>query len=318
MEFAHVPVLLEECIRGLNIKPGGTYIDGTVGGAGHAAEILARLDREGTLLGIDRDGCAVEAAGKRLEALGARARVIVEKGNFSDIKQVCEKHGIGEADGILLDLGVSSYQLEEEERGFSYQRDALLDMRMDESAELTAETVINEYPEERLARVIREYGEEKWAARIASFITERRKRKRIRTTGELVDIIKAAIPAGARRSGPHPAKRTFQAVRIEVNDELGHLRKAIAPAAEMLAKGGRLCIITFHSLEDRIVKEEFLKLTKRCTCPPELPVCVCGKVPVGRIVNRKPILPSREEVENNPRARSAKLRILEKTAGEGL
>lgn len=312
MEFNHKPVLLEECIENLNIKQDGIYIDGTLGGAGHSSEIYKRLGKDGVLIGIDQDSYAIEASRERLSSIGGQARIILENTNFKNIKEVCRKHNIEYVDGILFDLGVSSYQLDEGERGFSYQKDAPLDMRMDRRQPLDAGTVVNEYDEDAIKRIIRDYGEERWAARIASFIVKARKEKRIETTGELVDIIKAAIPSSARREGPHPAKRTFQAIRIEVNNELGILRQAIDDAISLLRPEGRLCIITFHSLEDRIVKEEFQRKVKPCTCPPSFPVCVCGKVPEAELVFRKPILPSTGELEDNPRARSAKLRVIKK------
>lgn len=312
MEFNHKPVMLEECIENLNIKQDGIYIDGTLGGAGHSSEIYKRLGKNGILIGIDQDSCAIQASKEKLGSIGGQARIIYENTNFRNIKDVCKKNHIDHVDGILLDLGVSSYQLDEEERGFSYQKDAPLDMRMDRRQTLDARVVVNEYDENALRKIIQDYGEERWAARIASFIVKERQKKRIETTGELVDIIKAAIPSYARRDGPHPAKRTFQAIRIEVNNELGILKQTIDDAVSMLRPGGRLCIITFHSLEDRIVKHAFQKMAKPCTCPPGFPVCVCGKVPEAVIVSKKPILPSVGEIEENPRARSAKLRVIEK------
>lgn len=312
MEFNHRPVLLEECIEHLNIKSDGIYVDGTLGGAGHSSEIYRRLGKEGTLVGIDRDAFAVETSEKRLKALGGQARLVIARGNFMDMRNICQRNGISGVDGILLDIGVSSHQLDEAERGFSYQNDAPLDMRMDKTQELNAAVIVNEYEEAEIKDIIREYGEERWAARIAAFIVEARKRKKIETTGELVDIIKAAIPSAARREGPHPAKRTFQALRIAVNNELGALEKAVDEAVELLRPGGRLCIITFHSLEDRIVKVKFQEKAKPCTCPKEYPVCVCGRIPVAKLITRKPVLPSEKEVEENPRSRSAKLRVLEK------
>jgi len=312
MEFVHKPVLLNECIEYLNIKPEGVYIDATAGGAGHASEIYRRLNEKGTLIAIDQDSYAIEVSGNRLKSLEQKARLILENTNFINIREVCEKNCIISADGVLMDLGVSSYQLDNAERGFSYQKDSPLDMRMDRNSSLTAETVVNEYSQEELRDVIQNYGEEKWAARIAQFIVDRRKKGKIKTTGELVDIIKAAIPSSARREGPHPAKRTFQAIRIEVNNELGILNTAIDNALSILNPGGRLCIITFHSLEDRIVKNAFQKKQKPCTCPPEFPACICGKKKEGTIITRKPVIPSEEELKENPRARSAKLRVIEK------
>jgi 16S rRNA (cytosine1402-N4)-methyltransferase len=312
MEFNHKPVLLDECLENLNIKPDGTYIDGTLGGAGHASQIYQRLGSGGTFLGFDQDSFALETSHKRLESLGGQARLILVNTNFKNIREVCGEREIDGVDGILMDLGVSSHQLDEAERGFSYQKEAPLDMRMDRSNPLSAEIIVNEYSEEEIKEIIREYGEEKWAARIASFIARERAKKRIETTLDLVDIIKAAIPSAARREGPHPAKRTFQAIRIAVNNELGILSQAIAGAVEVLKPGGRLCIITFHSLEDRIVKNEFQAKVNPCTCPPVFPVCVCKKARQAVPVSRKPIVPTDEEIETNPRARSAKLRVIEK------
>lgn len=308
MDFNHRPVLLDECIESLNIKSDGKYLDGTLGGAGHSMEILKKLDK-GTLIGIDQDNFAIEIAGERLKKVQSSASVVLIKGNFRDMAQLLRKNGIDGVDGILLDIGVSSHQLDEAERGFSYKQDAPLDMRMDRSLEVDAATIVNTYSEKEINDIIRQYGEENWAARIASFIVKVRETEKIETTGHLVDIIKAAIPANARREGPHPAKRTFQALRIAVNDELGALKDAIDSAAEILNPEGRLSIITFHSLEDRIVKTEFNKREKPCTCPPSFPVCVCGKKPELKVLTRKPILPSEEEVEENPRSRSAKLRV---------
>lgn len=307
MEFEHKPVLLQECIDSLNIDKDGTYIDGTLGGAGHSSEIIKRLDK-GTLIGIDQDQKAIETAGERLGRLKRDAGLILINGNFRNMRMLAAQHGIEAVDGILLDIGVSSYQLDEAERGFSYQQDAPLDMRMDRTRSLDAAEIVNTYDEKAIRKIITDYGEENWAARIAAFITEARKEKRIETTGQLVDIIKAAIPAQARREGPHPAKRTFQALRIAVNDELAALEDAVEDAVRLLKPGGRLSIITFHSLEDRIVKNEFQKREKPCTCPPSFPVCVCGKKPELKVLTRKPILPSEKEVEENPRSRSAKLR----------
>ncbi|NJD02098.1 MAG: 16S rRNA (cytosine(1402)-N(4))-methyltransferase RsmH [Ruminiclostridium sp.] len=312
MEFNHKPVLLEECIENLNIRPDGIYIDGTLGGAGHSSEIYRRLGKEGILLGIDQDAFALEISQKRLRSTGGQAGLIFAKGNFRDIGEICRKHGIDKADGILLDLGVSSHQLDEGERGFSYQKDAPLDMRMDRQSKLDAAAIVNEYDEYEIKKIIREYGEENWASRIASFIVKARKDKRIESTGQLVEIIKAAIPGPARREGPHPAKRTFQALRITVNDELEALKQVIGDATAVLKEGGRLCIITFHSLEDRIVKNGFQSREKPCTCPKEFPVCVCGNKPELRVITRKPIIPSGNELDENPRSRSAKLRVAEK------
>lgn len=307
MDFNHRPVLLDECIESLNMRSDGTYLDGTLGGAGHSLEILKKLDK-GTLIGIDQDDFAIEIAGERLRKVQSSASVVLIKGNFRDMAQLLRQNGIDGVDGILLDIGVSSHQLDEAERGFSYKQDVPLDMRMDRSREIDAATIVNTYSEKEINDIIRQYGEENWAARIASFIVKARETEKIETTGHLVDIIKAAIPANARREGPHPAKRTFQALRIAVNDELGALKDAIDSAVEILNPEGRLSIITFHSLEDRIVKTEFNKREKPCTCPPSFPVCVCGKQPELKVLTRKPILPSEEELEQNPRSRSAKLR----------
>ena len=311
MDFNHKPVLLDECIESLNIKSDGIYVDGTLGGAGHSLEILKRLDK-GTLVGIDQDEFALRVSQERLEKVQGSANLVLIKGNFRDMEKLLRLNGINAVDGILLDIGVSSHQLDEAERGFSYMQDAPLDMRMDREQELDAATIVNTYGESEIRDIIRDYGEENWAARIASFIVRARSEKRITTTGQLVDIIKAAIPAKARREGPHPAKRTFQALRIAVNDELEALRDAIGEAVEILKPGGRLAIITFHSLEDRIVKTEFSIREKPCTCPPSFPVCVCNKKPELKVLTKKPIVPSGHEIENNPRARSAKLRIAER------
>lgn len=309
MDFKHAPVLFEEVMQALQVKPGGTYIDGTVGGGGHSEGICQRLEGRGRLIAVDRDSDALEAAKARLEAYGCEKTFL--HANYDDAAAIAEAGGMG-AQGILLDLGVSSYQLDNPERGFSYMQDSPLDMRMDESDSLTAYDVVNGYPEDELLRIIRDYGEERWASRIAEFIARERKSRAIETSFELTEIIKAAIPAAARRSGPHPAKRTFQAIRIEVNDELGHLREAASRLPDLLEGGGRIAIISFHSLEDRIVKTEFEKRLNPCTCPKDFPVCVCGKKADVRRVTRKPIEASEEEVEANPRARSAKLRVLEK------
>ena len=310
MEFKHTSVLFNECINGLAIKPDGIYVDGTLGGGGHASGICQNLSKNGTLIGIDRDRDALEAAEKRLAEYECKKYFV--QSNYSDIKEVLEELEIEKIDGALLDLGVSSFQLDNPERGFSYMHDAPLDMRMSQDDDFTAYDVVNDYDAKELTEVIRKYGEERWASRIADFVVEARKTKPIETTSELVDVIKAAIPAAARRTGPHPAKRTFQAIRIEVNDELGQLERAVDEFCDVLAPGGRLCIISFHSLEDRIVKEIINKRINPCTCPKEFPVCVCGKVGDIKKSSNKPILPSEEELENNPRARSAKLRIAEK------
>lgn len=308
MEFHHISVLLNECIDNLNIRPDGIYVDGTMGGGGHSLEIAKRLTT-GRLICVDQDPNAHEAAGKRLAEY--KDRITFVRDNFGNIANILDSLGIEKIDGMLLDIGVSSHQLDEAERGFSYQQDAPLDMRMNPDRPFSAYDVVNGYDEDELDRVIFTYGEERWARRIAQFIVKEREAKPIETTGELVDIIKKAVPKGARKDGPHPAKRTFQAIRIEVNGELEVLQRAIDDVAARLAVGGRLCIITFHSLEDRIVKEAFRKQENPCICPPQFPVCVCGKKPLGRVITRKPILPSKEELEENPRSRSAKLRVLE-------
>ena len=310
MDFKHVSVLYDECIDNLNIDPDGIYVDGTLGGGGHSSGICQRLSEKGTLIGIDRDRDALNAAQKRLEPY--QCNKIFVQSNYSDIKNVLDQLGIEEIDGALLDLGVSSFQLDNSERGFSYMQDAPLDMRMSQDDSFTAYDVINTYSEKELFNIIKTYGEEKWASRISKFIVQERKKAPLETTGQLVDVIKAAIPAAARRDGPHPAKRTFQAIRIEVNDELGQLERAVEEFCDVLADEGRLCIITFHSLEDRIVKNIFNTRANPCTCPKEFPVCVCGKVADIKKISGKPILPSDEELEVNPRSRSAKLRVAEK------
>ena len=310
MEFSHEPVLLGECMQNLAIRLEGVYVDGTLGGGGHSAAILERLGPGGRLIGIDRDGDAIAAATARL---GGDERFAALRGNFHDAAELLGALGVRRIDGMLLDLGVSSYQLDEGARGFSYHADAPLDMRMDRSQALTARTVVNEYSQEELARVLREWGEENWAVQIARVICDRRRTHPIETTGELVDVIDAAIPAKVRRrDGSHPARRTFQALRIEVNDELGPLKQALEDAARLLSPGGRLCVIAFHSLEDRIVKQTFRTLQNPCVCPPSFPVCVCGRRPLGRQLTGKPITASPEELERNPRARSATLRVFER------
>lgn len=310
MEFRHESVLLAQCIEGLNIKPDGIYVDGTLGGGGHSAGICKKLSSEGTLIGIDRDRDALSAASEKLRKYHCKKHFV--QSNYSDVKQVLEDLEIDKIDGALLDLGVSSFQLDNPERGFSYMNDAPLDMRMSQDDDFTAFEVVNEYDKKELANIISKYGEERWASRIAEFIVKKREDKPIETTFELVEIIKSAIPAAARRTGPHPAKRTFQAIRIEVNDELGQLERAVEEFCDVLNPGGRLCIITFHSLEDRIVKEIFNKRANPCTCPKEFPVCVCGKKADIRKITGKPIIPESDETEKNPRARSAKLRIAER------
>lgn len=309
MEFKHVSVLLNECIEGLNIREDGIYVDGTLGGAGHTIKILEKLNGKGRLIGIDQDTEAIMVCSERLK--NYKNATLVHD-NFSNIKKVLSNLNISGVDGILLDLGVSSYQLDTPERGFSYMHDAPLDMRMNEDSDFTAWNIVNEYDKDELVRVIKDYGEERWASRIADFIIRERMKKSIDTTFQLVDVIKAAIPASARRDGPHPAKRTFQAIRIEVNGELDILENAINDCIDCLNPGGRICVITFHSLEDRIVKNVYRKRENPCICPPEFPVCVCGKKPEVKILTRKPILPSVHELEENARSRSAKLRIAEK------
>jgi 16S rRNA (cytosine1402-N4)-methyltransferase len=310
LQFAHEPVLLNECMESLAIRPDGVYVDGTLGGGGHSSNILMRLGEHGRLIGIDRDGDAIAAATARLN--GDR-RFTALRGNFHDVRALLGAIGIERIDGMLLDLGVSSYQLDEGSRGFSYHADAPLDMRMDRSQATSARTIVNEYSQQELARVIRDWGEENWAVQIARVICDRRKAHPIETTGELVDVIDAAIPAKVRRrDGSHPARRTFQALRIEVNDELAPLRAALEDAANMLSPGGRLCVIAFHSLEDRIVKQTFRTLQNPCVCPPSFPVCVCGRKPLGRQLTGKPITAGAEELERNPRSRSATLRVFER------
>ncbi|MCI7412306.1 16S rRNA (cytosine(1402)-N(4))-methyltransferase RsmH [Hornefia butyriciproducens] len=310
MEFRHTPVLLDQCIENLNIRPDGIYVDGTLGGGGHSFHICERLSEQGMLIGIDRDRDALEAAEKRLREFSCRKYFV--QSNYADIRTVLAEKGIEKIDGALLDIGVSSFQLDNAERGFSYMQDAPLDMRMNREDDLTAYDVVNSYDRDELTRIIREYGEERWASRIAAFIVRARAEKPVESTSELVELIKEAIPARARRSGPHPAKRTFQAIRIEVNDELGELSRAVDEYLDVMNPGGRLCIITFHSLEDRIVKQKLQKRADPCTCPPEFPVCVCGKKADIRKVTRKPIVAEASELDLNPRARSAKLRVCEK------
>ncbi len=310
INFSHRSVLLDECIEALDIKPDGIYVDGTAGGGGHSLEIVKRLTEGGRLIAIDRDDAAIAAATARLSAY--LDRVTFVRNNFSSAAEVCRELGIDGIDGILLDLGVSSYQLDTAERGFTHNTDAPLDMRMDRRSELDAYTVVNTYTLERLKKVIWEYGEERFAPKIASAIVKRREKKPIETTGELVDVIKSAIPAAAREGGHHPAKRTFQAIRIEVNGELDAIEPAIRHAKDIMNVGGRIVIITFHSLEDRIVKQTYADMASGCTCPRDLPVCVCGRVPEVKVLTKKPILPSEKELEENPRSRSAKLRVAQK------
>ena len=308
-EFHHVSVLLEECIQGLNIRPDGIYVDGTLGGAGHSSRIAAELTT-GRLIGIDRDPVALKAAGERLAPYSDRVTLVYS--NFCEIAQVLDDLGIDAVDGILLDLGVSSPQLDDGSRGFSYMTDARLDMRMDSGEALTAQTIVNTWSYEELRRILFDYGEERYAPQIAAAICRRREQQPIQTTLELVDVIRSAMPAQALREKQHPAKRSFQAIRIAVNDELGAVRKVMDAAIPRLKQGGRLAIITFHSLEDRIVKNGMAEAAKGCTCPPSFPVCVCGKKPQVKLITRKPVVSGDEELEINPRARSAKLRICEK------
>ncbi len=310
MEFAHKSVLLEETIENLNIKPNGYYVDGTLGGAGHAFCVCQKLDKNGLLIGIDQDGDAILAATERLKPFSDRVKIV--RSNYCDIQRVLDECGVSKVDGIVLDLGVSSYQLDNGERGFSYREDAPLDMRMDQRVTKTAKDIVNTYSESELYRVIRDYGEDKFAKNIAKHIVANRAKKEIETTGELVEIIKAAIPMKVRAVGGHPAKKTFQAIRIELNHELDVLNRSIDTMIDLLNPGGRLCIITFHSLEDRIVKTRFKNNENPCTCPSQFPVCICGKKSKGKVITRKPILPSKEELDNNARSKSAKLRVFEK------
>ena len=308
-EFYHISVLLEECLDGLNIKPDAIYVDGTLGGAGHSSQIAKRLTT-GRLIGIDRDPVALKAAGERLAPYGDRVTLV--HSNFCQIAKVLDDLGIDAVDGVLLDLGVSSPQLDDGERGFSYMTDAPLDMRMNNQDPLSAYNVVNEWSYEELRRILFDYGEERYAPRIADAICRKREVSPIQTTLELVDVIRGAMPAAALREKQHPAKRSFQAIRIAVNDELGAVRQVMDAAIPRLKKGGRLAVITFHSLEDRIVKNAMADASKGCTCPPSFPVCVCGKKPAVKLVNRKPIVSGDAELERNPRARSAKLRVCEK------
>ncbi len=310
MKFEHVSVLLNECIEGLNIKPNGIYVDGTLGGAGHASVVCLKLNHEGHFIGIDQDNNALAVSKERLSKV--QPKVTLVKSNFVDVKNILKDLNIDGVDGMLIDLGVSSHQLDEPSRGFSYMHDAPLDMRMNQDASYNAYEVVNKMSENELYQIIKEYGEERWAKRIANFIVAERATKPIETTYELVEVIKKAIPQGARKDGPHPAKRTFQAIRIAVNRELEIIEPTIQDIVGSMNKGGRLCIITFHSLEDRIVKHAFKSLEDPCTCPRNIPVCVCGKKPLVKVITRKPILPSEQEIEENPRSRSAKLRIIER------
>lgn len=310
MEFKHTSVLLKQTIENLEIKPEGIYLDGTLGGGGHAFAVVSKLKGKGRLIGIDQDEDAIAAAGERLKPYEERITLI--RDNYANAAAVLAGIGIYGVDGIVLDLGVSSYQLDNEERGFSYRYDTALDMRMDRRQSLSAKEIVNEYAETELARILRDYGEEKFAKNIAKHIVAARKDKPLETTGELNEIIKAAIPAKMRAVGGHPSKRTFQAVRIECNRELEVLKDSLDGLIDLLNPGGRLCVITFHSLEDRIVKSAFRKNENPCTCPPDFPVCVCGKQPKGAVVTRKPILPTAQETEENSRAKSAKLRVFMK------
>ena len=311
MEFVHKSVLLKETIDGLKIKPDGIYVDGTLGGGGHASEVARRLSDKGSIIGIDQDAAAIEAAGIRLKDFGEKVTIV--RSNYCDMKSQLGKLGIDKVDGIVLDLGVSSYQLDTAERVFSYREDAPLDMRMDRRQKMTARDIVNDYEERELYRVIRDYGEDKFAKNIAKHIVAARQKAPIETTGQLTEIIRASIPMKFQKKSGHPAKRTFQAIRIELNQELEVLKNSLDAMIDLLNPGGRLCIITFHSLEDRIVKSAFRKNENPCTCPSDFPVCVCGKISKGSIITRKPILPSKEEMEENSRAKSAKLRIFERS-----
>lgn len=310
MGFRHESVLLNETVRGLNIRPDGIYVDGTLGGGGHAYEICRKLGDKGSIVGIDQDSAAIEAAGIRLKDF--EGKVTIVRSNYCDMKSLLHNMGIDRVDGIVLDLGVSSYQLDTAERGFSYREDAPLDMRMDTRQKMTARDIVNDYSEIELYRVIRDYGEDKFAKNIAKHIVSARGKSPIETTNQLAEIIRQSIPMKFQKKTGHPAKRTFQAIRIELNRELDVLRESLDDMIDILNPGGRLCIITFHSLEDRIVKNAFRKNENPCTCPKDFPVCVCGKVSKGSIVTKKPVLPGAEEVEKNSRSKSAKLRIFER------
>lgn len=314
MEFKHKSVLLEETIRNLKVKPDGIYVDGTLGGGGHAYEVCRQLSAKGSLIGIDQDEAAIEAAGERLQEFGDRVTII--RSNYCNMKKELQKIGISSVDGIVLDLGVSSYQLDNAERGFTYREDVPLDMRMDQRGSRTARDIVNTYTENELYRVLRDYGEEKFAKKIARNICTARTDKPIETTGELIELIKQSIPMKMRAVGGHPAKKTFQAIRIELNQELEVLRNSLDDMIELLNDGGRICIITFHSLEDRIVKTIFKRNENPCTCPPDFPVCVCGKMSMGKVITRKPILPNEEEIAENKRSKSAKLRVFERIRNE--
>lgn len=310
MDFKHISVLLDETIDGLDIKPDGIYVDGTLGGGGHSYEILKRLSPKGRLIGIDQDGEALKAAGERLKEF--ENQVTLVRNNYCEIDKVLKELNVKKVDGILLDIGVSSYQLDNLERGFSYKSDAPLDMRMDTRQELTAADVVNTYSENELFKIIKDYGEDKFAKNIAKHIVLARKEKPLETTKELSEVIKRAIPMKVQAKGGHPAKKTFQAIRIEVNQELTVLKESIDKMIDLLKPNGRICIITFHSLEDRIVKTKFRENENPCTCPPNFPVCVCGKKSKGKVITRKPIVPSEDEIEENKRAKSSKLRIFER------
>lgn len=311
MEFKHYSVLLEETIEHLNIRPDGIYVDGTLGGAGHASEVAKRLSEKGRLIGIDQDADAIRAAGERLKPFGDKVTII--RSNYANMKEELHRIGVEKVDGIVLDLGVSSFQLDTPERGFTYRdENAPLDMRMDDRQSLTAKDIVNGYSEMDLYRIIRDYGEDKFAKNIAKHIVQERAKKPIETTGELTEIIRASIPMKVQVTGGHPAKRTFQAIRIELNKELEVLQNNLDDMIDLLNPGGRICIITFHSLEDRIVKSNFKRNENPCTCPSDFPVCVCGKVSKGKVITRKPILPSEKELEENSRSKSAKLRVFER------
>lgn len=310
MEFKHKSVLLKETMEYLNIKPDGVYVDGTLGGGGHAYEVCRRLSDKGRFVGIDQDEDAIKAATRRLSEFEDKTQIV--RSNYCEMQEVLAEAGIAGVDGIVLDLGVSSYQLDDPARGFTYRVDAPLDMRMDKRRGFTAKDLLDTYSEQELCRIIRDYGEDKFAKNIAKHIVQAREEKEIETTGELTDIIKAAIPARVRMGGGHPAKRTFQAIRIELNQELQVLEDSLEDMIHLLNPGGRICIITFHSLEDRIVKNIYKKSENPCTCPSDFPVCICGKRPLGKIVTKRPVVPTEEEIEYNPRSKSAKLRVFER------